>query len=76
MLVCTTSCDAGVQFDLACDGCGEVLSAGPVRRRSAEELLACAAQLGWILTPATHCASCAARPVRTTGLSAGTGNGR
>ena len=52
MLLTTTSCDDGVQFDLACDGCGEVLVAGPVQRRDTQALLACAVQQGWVVAGA------------------------
>lgn len=76
MLVCTTSCDDGVQVDLVCDGCGEVLAAEPARRSSTEELFAWADQLGWVLTAATHCASCAALPAQSVRASADTGNSR
>ena len=66
MLVCTTSCDDGVQLDLACDGCGEVVVAGPAQRRDAQALHNAARSQGWVVAAGPdvhHCARCASRPV-------------
>ncbi len=76
MLVRTTSCDDGVQFDLTCDGCGEVQQAGPALRRNAEALLGWASELGWALTSATHCGNCGVPSARSVGAVLGTGDGR
>jgi len=68
MLVCTTSCDDGVQFDMACDGCGEVLVAGPAERRDPPALRSLAHRLGWVagIGPGVlRCAGCATRPALT-----------
>jgi hypothetical protein len=63
VLPTTTSCDDGVQFDLARDGCGEVLVAGPVQQRDTQALLAYAVQQGWVVAGAVswRCDGCTRR---------------
>ncbi len=60
MLTMTTSCDAGVRVDLACDSCDVLFAPRPAVPPVPAEILAAAAARGWSDQEGLHyCPSCA-----------------